>query len=127
MTNNDAIRILTEQKNKFLDEWVDYGGVAEAYNMAINALKTDAHIMTIEEVENAIDTVVWIDRPNLDNSSDMYALVQAYSRKHKIVQLRFIDMLYDDHADYFYETYGTQWRCWNKRPTEEQRQEVKWK
>lgn len=39
MTNNDAIRILTEQKNKFLDEWIDYGGVAEAYNMAINALK----------------------------------------------------------------------------------------
>ena len=38
MTNEEAIRILNEQKNKFMDEWVDFGGVNEAYNMAIKAL-----------------------------------------------------------------------------------------
>ena len=39
MTNQEAIRILNEQRNKFMDEWVDFGGVNEAYNMAINLLK----------------------------------------------------------------------------------------
>lgn len=39
MTNQEAIRILDEQRNKFMDEWVDFGGVNEAYNMAIQALK----------------------------------------------------------------------------------------
>ena len=39
MTNKEAIRILNEQRNKFMDEWVDFGGVNEAYNMAIQALE----------------------------------------------------------------------------------------
>lgn len=39
MTNQEAIRILDEQRNKFMDEWVDFGGVNEAYNIAIQALK----------------------------------------------------------------------------------------
>lgn len=39
MTNQEVIRILDEQRNKFMDEWVDFGGVNEAYNMAIKALK----------------------------------------------------------------------------------------
>ncbi len=39
MTNKEAIRILNEQRNKFMDEWVDFGGVNEAYNMAISLLE----------------------------------------------------------------------------------------
>ena len=39
MTNQDAARILDEQRNKFMDEWIDYGGVNEAYNMAISLLE----------------------------------------------------------------------------------------
>ena len=39
MTNKEAIKILDNQRNKFMDEWVDYGGVNEAYNMAIQALE----------------------------------------------------------------------------------------
>ena len=39
MTNQEAIRILNEQRNKFMDEWVDFGGVNEAYNIAIQALE----------------------------------------------------------------------------------------
>ena len=38
MTNKEAARILEEEKRKFLDEWVDFGGVAEAYNKAIDLL-----------------------------------------------------------------------------------------
>lgn len=39
MTKQEAIRILNEQRNKFMDEFIDYGGVNEAYNMAISLLK----------------------------------------------------------------------------------------
>jgi len=43
MTNQEAIRILNEQRNKFMDEWVDFGGVNEAYNMAISLLEKVVH------------------------------------------------------------------------------------
>ena len=39
MTNQEAARILNEQRNKFMDEWVDFGCVNEAYNMAIFLLE----------------------------------------------------------------------------------------
>ena len=39
MTNKQAIAIMEQQKNEFLDEYVDFGGVTEAYNMAIKALE----------------------------------------------------------------------------------------
>lgn len=42
MTKQEAIRILNEQRNKFMDEWIDYGGVNEAYNMAISLLEEPA-------------------------------------------------------------------------------------
>ena len=50
MTNKEAIKILYNQRNKFMDEWVDFGGVNEAYNMAIQALEEkDAMIEIIVE------------------------------------------------------------------------------
>ena len=38
MTNEEAIRKLKCQKGEYLDNWVDYSGVAKAYDMAIKAL-----------------------------------------------------------------------------------------
>lgn len=39
MTNEEAIRILKEQRNRFMDEYVDFGGVNEAFSKAIALLK----------------------------------------------------------------------------------------
>lgn len=39
MTNQEAIRILNKQRNEFMDKWVDFDGVNEAYNIAIQALE----------------------------------------------------------------------------------------
>lgn len=90
----------------------------------IEALET--HVMTLEEVEDALDTVVWVDRPLFDNTSNEYALIDAYSRKTQMVELRypFSDKEYRERADY--AAYGKNWRCWNARPTDEQREAVKW-
>ena len=41
MTREEAIKKLQKQKNEYLEEWVDYSGVAEAFDMAIEALKAD--------------------------------------------------------------------------------------
>ena len=38
MTNEEAIRKSKRQKEEYLDNWVDYSGAAEAYDMAITAL-----------------------------------------------------------------------------------------
>ncbi len=55
MTNQEAVRILSEQRNKFMDEWVDFGGVNEAYNMAIQVLKEqEAWIEQIADYQQSI-------------------------------------------------------------------------
>ena len=38
MTREEAISKLQKQKAEYLEEWVDFSGVAEAYDMAIEAL-----------------------------------------------------------------------------------------
>ena len=42
MTREEAIRKLQKQKAEYLEEWVDFSGVAEAYDMAIEALSAEA-------------------------------------------------------------------------------------
>ena len=39
MTREEAIRKLQKAKAEYLEEWVDFSGVAEAYDMAIEALE----------------------------------------------------------------------------------------
>jgi len=39
MTKEEAIRKLTQLKNKYLDEYVDYDNTASAYDLAIEALE----------------------------------------------------------------------------------------
>lgn len=41
MKREEAIKKLQKQKAEYLDEWVDFSGVAEAYDMAIEALQID--------------------------------------------------------------------------------------
>jgi hypothetical protein len=85
-----------------------------------------ARVMTLEEVENALDTVVWLEEPEFENFADHYALIMAYSHKvgFVLVSFGFADMPVD--CKYKYEDYGKKWRCWTQRPTDEQRKVVKW-
>ena len=48
----EAAQILEQQKNKFLDEWVDYGGVAKAYDLAIDALNKQDGIEPVGVYDN---------------------------------------------------------------------------
>lgn len=41
MTREEAIKKLQRQKAEYLDKWVDFSGIAEAFDMAIRALKNE--------------------------------------------------------------------------------------
>ena len=49
MTNQEVIRILNKQRNEFMDKWVDFGGVNEAYNIAIQALKEHEAVKPVRD------------------------------------------------------------------------------
>ena len=53
MTREEAIKKLQKQKAEYLDEWVDFSGVAEAYDMAIEAL-TNQQKWIDEELQNYV-------------------------------------------------------------------------
>lgn len=52
MKKEEAIKKLQKQKAEYLEEWVDYSGVAEAFDMAINALKEQAEWKYVEKDGN---------------------------------------------------------------------------
>lgn len=129
MTNKEAAEIILNY-NAYGCGYCHEGGdeVPKAFDMAAKALLKvqEPRVMTLEEVEDAIDSVVWVDRPLFDNLSNEYALIDSYSRKLQIVELRypFCDKDYRERSDY--ATYGKAWRCWTARPTDEQREAVAW-
>lgn len=81
--------------------------------------------MTAEELENALDTVVWIETKGLQkNSSSQYAILESYSRKYGYFYL--LHLRNEHPSVYPYTKINKTWRPWNIRPTEEQRKAVKW-
>ena len=94
---------------------------------ALSLLKAqEPRVMTLEELEDALDTVVWLDIPNTENLADGYSLIMAYSHKNGFILLDspFCDNPSQDRFEY--KDYGITWRCWTFRPTDEQRKAVKW-
>ena len=105
----------------------DYKGIIAYIEDGAKLLKEqEPRVMTLEEVEDALDSVVWVDKPLFDNLSSEYALIDSYSRKLQIVELcyPFYDKDYRERSDY--ATYGKTWRCWTSRPTDEQREATPW-
>lgn len=95
-------------------------------NDALSLLKAQqARLMTAEELENALDTVVWIETKDLqENSSSQYALLESYSRKYGYFYL--LHLRKEHPSVYPYTNINKTWRPWNIRPTDEQRKAVKW-
>ena len=85
----------------------------------------EPHVMTAEELEDALDTVVWIEsQVPQGNSHDQYALLSSYSRKYGYFYLQHLG---NEHASvYPYSLINQAWRPWNIRPTDEQRRETPW-
>lgn len=86
--------------------------------------KRHPRVMTLEEVQDALDTVVWLDDGG-ENTSGNYALVESYSGTMTAVWFKLMDRDAGQQRRH-YESYGKRWRCWDIRPTDEQRRAVKW-
>ena len=86
----------------------------------------EPRVMTLEELEDALDTVVWLDIPNTENLADGYSLIMAYSHKNGFI---FLESPFGDNPSqdrFEYKDYGITWRCWTSRPTDEQRRKIPW-
>ena len=64
MTNEEAIKILDKQRIEYLEEWVDYGRVNGAYQMAIEALE--------QQTEDAISRQGALDAFGLSEKTRKY-------------------------------------------------------
>ena len=94
---------------------------------ALSLLKEqEPRVMTLEEIEDALDNVVWLDIPGAENLADGFSLIMAYSRKNGFVLL---DSPFGDNPSqerFEYTDYNKTWRCWTSRPTDEQRKATPW-
>lgn len=94
---------------------------------ALSLLKAqEPRVMTLEEIEDALDNVVWLDIPGAENLADGFSLIMAYSRKNGFVLL---DSPFGDNPSqdrFEYTDYNKTWRCWTSRPTDEQRAVTPW-
>ena len=83
-------------------------------------------VQTVDQLEDALDTVVWLETPVSENLADGYSLIMAYSHKYGYM---YFDSPFGDNPSQDrleYSEYGRSWRCWDRRPSEEQRKAVKW-
>lgn len=86
----------------------------------------EAKVLTVDQLEDALDTVVWLETPVSENLADGYSLIMAYSHKYRYM---YFDSPFGDNPSQDsleYSEYGRSWRCWNRRPSEEQRKAVSW-
>lgn len=91
MTREEAIEKLQKQKAEYLEEWVDYSGVAEAYDMAISALQGgDAKMQSIAKTPDYMQqsrhddgriTTVTLNSP-ISIQADMVLVVRCKDCRH---------------------------------------------
>lgn len=56
MTNEEAIKRLKEQQNNFNEHWIAYGGINEAYNMAIQSIENEQKLKeAIQKIKDEIE------------------------------------------------------------------------
>ena len=72
MTKKEAIKKLQKQKAEYLEEWVDYSGVAEALDMAIEALRNEINCVkcvhyTEKETYTGIKGVCKMDKAHRED------------------------------------------------------------
>ena len=98
-----------------------------ACGMAIDALKAqEPRVMTLEEARKLrADDVVWLE------DKDKPKVIPAIFRNRHLWPHSAVMVLNFMRGDGVKVTageddYGERWRCWTSRPTDEQRQAVKW-
>lgn len=91
---------------------------------AIDLLKAqEPRVLTLNEVEDKLDDVVWIEEPGCENLSANFAVIAAYSRKYNKVYAYFFST---SKKEFEYGEYNKTWRCWSAKPSDAERKAVAW-
>lgn len=98
-----------------------------AIHDAIALLKEqEPRVMTLSEIEQSEECIVWFEDDQFNkNTPYNYAVVDGIDQKNGWIWLRTVNNTGSQQRR-DYENYGKRWRCWTKRPTEDQRKAVKW-
>ena len=94
----------------------------DGFDVSVELLKEqEPRVMTRLEIEQSEECIVWFE----DDQFNCYALVDGIDQRNSWVWLNTVgNMGLQQRRDC--ENYGKRWRCWTKRPTEDQRKAVKW-
>ena len=86
----------------------------------------EPRVMTLLEIEQSEKCIVWFEDDQFnENTPYNYALVDGIDQRNGWIWLSTIgNIRLQQRRDY--ENYGKRWRCWTKRPAEDQRKAVKW-
>lgn len=107
----DAIALLKAQEEKVVNLTTK---IAEL------TTSQEPRVMTLEEVTEDCPDVVWFDDRHFVR---VFAALPKNENYHGWVKFIWRDGCErHDHID----GYGKEWRCWSSRPTDEQREKVKW-
>lgn len=100
----------------------------------LNRLKHDAlqllkaqepRVMTLDEVVTAkLGTVVWLE--DFDKPDVISGLLKRVFIYTKVIDFLIVKEEVNNEVTADLEVYGSEWRCWTAKPTEEQRKAAKW-
>lgn len=94
----------------------------DALKNTIKAIQ-EPRVLTIDEFDQALDTVIWYDSRDSENLSTSYVLLTGYSLKHSFAEFKLIGGTEVTGTLY---RYNKDWRLWSSRPTDEQREATPW-
>ena len=120
-----------EEIAAILDDWDGYrtakglgGLINEVWAYALYPVKAQQpRVMTIYEIQS-FDGAVYVDEPNKPACLKMLYCYEVGQRTYGH-GYTFVDSD-GDKVFYSAQGFGTKWRCWTARPTDEQRKAVKW-
>jgi hypothetical protein len=98
------------------DEWPDNGCVKALMRSALSILKAqEPRVMTLEEIK------AWACKPGSQKDA---VYIQNFNDPELV--WAYLGRFESDSGIGQFDGYGYSWRCWTSRPTDKQREQVKW-
>lgn len=90
-------------------------------------LQIDANaprVLTLEEVKDSIGEAIYFESRGTYMGKIVFPILPALFTQHGL--MRYVHPQSSHYSELGLHDYGKVWRCWNARPTDEQRKKVKW-
>lgn len=124
--------------HKLLEDWKQFDCNTELSMDALALLKSQqariaeleaahtARLMTLEELKGAVDSPCWFESHGTYMGKEGFWIIPDMFTAQNIMRYVF-SLRGDNHcSELGLHAYNSAWRCWTSRPTDEQREAVKW-